>query len=300
MTWEEQFNIWAIPPSKTEQEKCSNAESGVKDALANEPALNIHSVRAFAQGSYANRTNVKAESDVDICVLTTDSFFFKLPDGYSPAHFGIVTPATYTYQQYRGDIRSALVRRFGAAAIREGSKAFDVHENSYRVEADVVPCFEYRWYREGGTPLEGTAFQTKSGTLIVNWPQQNYDNGVKKNEATGQHFKPMVRILKSLRTEMAGQGSALAESMPSFLIESLLWNVPNEGFANPSYEADVRWCLAYIFNGTIDSFGSMLWTEVNGIKSIFESGQPWTRDQVHAFAAAAWDHVGFTNAVAAR
>jgi hypothetical protein len=296
VTWEEQFDIWAQPPSQSEQEKCEHAESAVKNAIAGAPEFAGRSVRAFAQGSYANRTNVKAESDVDICALCTDSIFFKLPDGMSTGDFGITTPASYPYGQYRPDVRAALVRHFGASAVREGSKAFDVHANTYRVDADVVPCWEYRWYRMDGTYLAGAAFIPTNGNMIVNWPKQHYENGVAKNAATGFRFKPMVRLLKALRDDMVEQGVAAAQGIPSFLIESLVWNVPDDGFRNGSYRADVRWCLWHIFAKTQNIVDYLSWSEVNGIKSLF-IGQPWTVTQVGTFVTAAWNYVGFKSAV---
>jgi hypothetical protein len=35
---------------------------------------------------------------------------------------------------------------FDRGAVQRGNKAFDVHANTYRVDADVVAAFEYRWY----------------------------------------------------------------------------------------------------------------------------------------------------------
>ena len=37
----------------------------------------------------------------------------------------------------------------------------------------------------------------------------------------------------------------------SFLIDSLVWNVPDEGFGHVAYKDDVRWVLAHLFNNTI-------------------------------------------------
>ena len=47
-----------------------------------------------------------------------------------------------------------------------------------------------------------------------------------------------------------------------FLIECLVWNVPNEMFQNPTYRADVREALAFLFNNTLSFDGCKGWTEV--------------------------------------
>jgi len=39
-----------------------------------------------------------------------------------------------------------LVDRFGRAVVKRGNRAFNIRENTYRVEADVVPLFEFRQY----------------------------------------------------------------------------------------------------------------------------------------------------------
>lgn len=84
-------------------------------------------------------------------------------------------------------------------SVTRGNKAFDLHSNSYRVDADVVACFEHRRYNKDGTYTKGTQFTTKDGKTIVNFPEQHYANGVSKNNATGRRYKRVVRILKRLK-----------------------------------------------------------------------------------------------------
>jgi len=35
------------------------------------------------------------------------------------------------------------------------------------------------------------------------------------------------------------------------------------------------------------------WGEINELKYLFRTGQPWTLLQAHSFASAAWDFLGF-------
>ena len=86
---------------------------------------------------------------------------------------------------------------------------------------------------------------------------------------------------------------AAAKPIPSFLIECLVWNVPNVGFGHDTYTADVRWALAYLFNNTMKSEDCSEWGEVNELKYLFRGGQSWTLQQAHAFVSAAWDYLGF-------
>lgn len=92
---------------------------------------------------------------------------------------------------------------------------------------------------------------------------------------------------------MEEENIAGARAVPSYLIECLAWNVPNEGFNRSTYTADVRWALAHLFNETRAIESCKEWGEINELKYLFGGHQPWTLGQAHAFASAAWDYLGF-------
>lgn len=290
--WESTFSSWGEPPGKTEQDKCSNTETAIRKAISSSNSLSLRTIKVFPQGSYRHRTNVRADSDVDICVVCHSSIFFDLPNGMKASDFGISTPAEYPYSIYKNDVEDALVSYFDRSTVKRGNKSFDIHENTYRVDADVVACFEYRRYHKDGTYLEGTCFLTDKGIRIINWPQQNYQNGIDKNDATNRRFKSLVRILKRLRNEMVENGIKKAEPVPSFLIESLIWNVPNGGFSHDTLTADVRYVLTHLFNNTRNFDNCKEWGEINELKYLFRKGQPWFLEDTHAFLNAAWDYIG--------
>lgn len=294
MSWEDTFTSWAKPPGKTEQEKCDNAENAVREAIGKSLVLLDKNVSVFPQGSYYNRTNIRTDSDVDLCVLCTDSFFYELPDGFTAANFGISTPADYPHSAFRGHVHEALNSHFGTSAVHHGNKAFDIHENSSRVDADAVPCFEYRWYRNNGSYITGTAFLSKEEKRIINWPEQSYQNGKGKNERTGRRYRAAVRILKNLRNRMQEEKITDANDIASFLIESLVWNVPDDSFGHSTLTDDIRDVLAHTFNNTMTSETCKEWREVNKLKYLFRDAvQPWTLSQTHGFLDAAWDYIGF-------
>ena len=119
--WERVFSTWSKPPGKTEQERCDRALRAIKDAVAADATLATKSVRTFPQGSYRNRTNVWQDSDVDVCVLCEDTFYYGLPAGISAQDAGIF-PATYKFGSYKNDVERALVNRFGRSNVRRGNK----------------------------------------------------------------------------------------------------------------------------------------------------------------------------------
>ncbi len=290
--WEVQFREWAKPPGKTEQDRCDNAESAIRNAIKASDKLKARDIRIFAQGSYRNNTNVRKDSDVDIGILCTDTLLNDFPPGMNRDDFGL-TPATYQYEQYKNEIEEALVNHFGRPAIKCGNKAFDVHETTYHVEADVAAFFEHRRYEKDGTFIKGVALRTdREKKRIKNWPEQHYENGATKNNATGTRFKSIVRVLKSLSNEMTGQGVRDAD-VPGFLIECLVWNVPNSEFQNSTYRADVQSALAFLFNNTRSHEDCKGWGEVSDLIYLFHSDQKWTWQQAHAFTSAACDYIGF-------
>ncbi len=295
--WDVTFSFWGASPSNTEQEKCSNAERAVRKAIAASITLSEKRTRVFVQGSYANGTNVRQDSDVDVCVLYTEAFFsdYSLTEGLSDVALGF-PDAGYSYSTFKNDVHAALNSYFGREHVRRGNKALDIRENTYRVDVDVVPCFQHRLYdgnlREHGF-REGTQLFPDKGGAIVNWPKQNYDNGVTKNDLTGTRFKAITRILKNLRYELVDDGKKIAESIPSFLIECLVWNVPNDHLRLGTLKSGVRAAVAYLWNNTRTNEACEEWTEVNGIKYLFHFTQGWKRQDVNTFLQAVWDYVGF-------
>jgi hypothetical protein len=298
MSWEDTFQTWGSPPSKTEWEKMENTEAAIKKAIHNDPALSKMEkhISILAQGSYNGRTSVKQDSDVDICVCLNSTFFARYPKGKTRENYGNIE-GDITFKDFKDLVEKALKNYFGSDQVTRGNKAFDVHSNTYRVDADVLAAFAYRHYTGDGEedyikPV-GIGFLTDENVRINNWPKQAYENGVAKQDMTGERFKKMVRIVKRLRNKMQDENISAALNAPSFLIESLVWNVPDDGFNHDDYYDDVRHVIADCFNKTLSDDTCNDLREVNNIKYLFHVAQPWTREQAHNFFNATWDYIGF-------
>ena len=63
---EQILTTWTKPPSETEQIKLENSERMVREAISSDEKLKQKSTETFGQGSYANNTNVRLNSDIDI------------------------------------------------------------------------------------------------------------------------------------------------------------------------------------------------------------------------------------------
>ena len=295
---EEIFRSWAQGPRTTEAEKCENAERAVKKAIAADNKLSGWDITVFAQGSYKARTNVKQDSDVDVCVRYNEAFFDHYPEGKTRGDFGNVESGL-RFAEFKDMVGKALTSYFGASAVTRENKAFDIHENTYRIEADVVPTFEHRRYTgnislDGNHEyLSGVAFVPDKGSMIINWPDQNYRNGVQRNDATGRRYKRVIRILKRLRNAMQDDKIPEANDIASFLIESLVWNAPIAAFQQGTFTDDVRYVIAEIYNQTRTEKECSDWGEVNELKYLFRPTQGWTREQANQFLNAAWNYIGF-------
>jgi hypothetical protein len=300
--WEQTFRTWSKPSSDHECEKQENAESMVGDAIRSYEPLEGREIKIIPQGSYRNNTNVRQESDVDICVCCMEPFFADYSFADYAAREVNNVDASYTYAQFKSDVQAALEAKFDKAGVKRGDKAFDVHANTYRVDADVVPAFAYRMYRKqqvnyisGGylrtyVEPEGIKFICDSGLIATNWPEQHYSSGVEKNKNTGGRYKLIVRGVKRLKFYLL-EKKVITQSIPSYLIECLMYNVPDSLFGGDSYAKNAKDALLNCYSATKDDEPSAKWTEVNGIKYLFHASQPWTRQQAHDFVLAAWYYV---------
>lgn len=307
--WEQQLRDWGRAPGPLEQKKMDDTVSQVRTAISAHPRLKLHNIEVAPQGSYYNLTHIPRESDVDIRVVNHDAVYndwaWVDPRGNTDEsvratlrqRFGIPAgPAAYDFTTFRADVGEALIARFGGPPnVTPGDKAFNIRETRYHVDADVVACLEHRTYRNDGTSEEGVEFVSRKGIRIVNWPVQQNKNGVAKNRATHERFKAMVRALKNLRVEMDDQKKpAAAKPISSFLIECLVWNVPDSKFGHTTYYDDMKEVLRFLYLSTKDATICAEWREESNLKWLFKAAA-WTPAQVNAFVLAAWHHVGFAN-----
>jgi len=297
--WEERFQSWASPPGQSEQDRIENAVAAIRKAMDADVKL-APIAKVYVQGSHRNRVNVRQESDVDIGVLYTgDGFYGQYPEGTSAETFGY-GKHPYKYSEFKEDIAKALVNRFGAGSLHRGDKAFDIHPNSYRVDADVVPVFEHRRFKTDGTYNSGVQFFADSGEKIINWPEQllsgwprqHYEEAVAKNDATKRMFKGVVRILKKLRVEMEEAGHQSAKDIPGFLIECMVYNVPNDRLLRPTWDEAVSRAIRNIWTHTKTAEGCTDWIEVSRWKWLFNTSPDAKRVAAYQFIDEAWGYIG--------
>ena len=290
MSLENKLAGWTGPSSNTEQDKQDRTERMIRQAIDSHAAFNNCSLKVYAKGSYANNTNVRSDSDVDIAVECTDVQYWEESEKGNHTS-GIPYEGIWTPAKLRAELLSAMNAKFPGQVDASGSTAIQINSNSARVDADVVPCFSYRYYMKDGT-RDGTKIFKTDGSSIVNYPVQQLENGIAKNKRTGYAYKKGARLLKRIENVMVEDGAF--RELPSFFMECLAYNCPDSTFAHPTWTECLRAMLFHIWDNLQgDEPTSGRWREVNECFFLFHSNQKWTRDDGREFAKAAWNYFGF-------
>lgn len=297
---EDKLVRYSKPSSDNERDKQDRAERMVRDAIGRWAADLGLGVSYVPKGSYANNTNVKLDSDVDIAVVHGNGLYYYDDKGLREEDRSSRTGATqplFKGAAFRSELERVLRAKFGSACDATGKTAVEIAENTGRVKADVVPSFEHRRYVYGSAGdvrfYRGHIVFRTDGTSIINYPSQQYENGVAKNKRTGMRYKQLVRILKRLENDLVAAGEI--GDLPSYFMECLVYCVPDDSFGHSEHAPltdDLKAVLTYIWNRTAPDGEATNWYEPNGIKKLFATGQPWTMGDARQLTQKAWSHLG--------
>jgi len=190
---EETLSNWTKPLSKTEEARVENTVAMIRAAVEADDFLRSQNLEIFLQGSYANNTNVRAESDVDICVMNRATVGVKYIPGYGDDHY-CYTDSLVGFSQYRESVKRALINKFGAQNVHDGNKSIKIDANTYHVKADVVPALQYRNYAaisslDRNRFVEGIKFYSRNGQTVINYPKIHLENGKIKEDLTNKTEK---------------------------------------------------------------------------------------------------------------
>jgi hypothetical protein len=265
----------------------------IREAVQAHPGFNGCSLSVYAKGSYANNTNVRADSDVDIAVQCREVVYWEeAVDGAHPpgtSYKGIWTPT-----KLRAELLAALKAKFPNQVDDSGSVAFTIRSSGARIDADVVPCFDYKYYFATGSYREGSRVFRKDGSPFENYPAQQLEHGGAKNQRTNTLYKKAVRVVK--RVENAMLTAKSHGDVPSYFMECLVYNCPDDVLTRATWTDRIRGIIVHIWNGlegNEPSVESQRWRESNECKYLFFSEQKWTRAEGRAFAEAMWSHLGY-------
>lgn len=259
---ENQCAAWAnqgpIVSSATAYQSIQNALAAVTSPVRG------RDVDVYLQGSYRNSTNVRADSDVDVVVQLNGVYYrdtSRLDAAQLLAYEGYRALAHYGWPQFREDVITALRTAYGAAAVQPRNKCITVTGTGGRLTVDVVAAAQYRRYRRFVSQYDelhdtGMTFWTaRDNRQIVNWPKQHHANGVTKNDRcqTNGHYKSAVRMFKNARGAAVDRGLLSADAAPSFFVECLIYNIPDDRFAATNSQTFYN-VLAWLENRDMSQF----------------------------------------------
>ena len=210
-------------PGKNEMSKQTFA--ALRDLLINRLDRPLPFI--FLQGSYANSTNVRDNSDIDIVVEFSSDIDVTCLKEYIFRKINNVNNFHFTK---------------GAKTVK-----FKGRMNQY-VPADIVPCVSV----EGKTGCVKVYDSTLKKT-IYNYPKIHIENGKKKSRMTNGNFKKAVRMMKNARNYLEDRN--IKTGVASYTIECMLYNVPDTLFSGN--ESDVLYNVLDWFNKNERSMSKM-------------------------------------------
>jgi hypothetical protein len=237
MDTEKQLEEWS------RQGQVSTAQElyvAVKSVLKAGYILRDIDFEVYMHGSYQNDTNINDQPDVDIVVQLNQWFFRDLselnPDQVAFYKQTYPENADYTYDQFWLEIIRTLHRLVDASTITYGYKSDKVYSASKGISANLLIGLQHRKYQRfhglnSQNFTEGIQFYSlRDKSWVVNYPKLHYIYGCVKNlpGQTNGWFKPTIRIFKNARNKLVETGKITKNLAPSYFIECLLYNVPNE------------------------------------------------------------------------
>jgi hypothetical protein len=167
----------------------------------------------FLQGSYKNDTAISDINDVDIVAIRLTTY----SSVYSSQRGDTTIPWDQIFSEIEGKLRNQS--RYSWTVSR-GDKCMSVRG---AFNADVVPAVQVN--RDHLIdPIVVYSFRDRAEKL--NYPRVHYQNGVRKNTATGGRYKPIVRMFKNWTLNHFGNNNTIS----SFKTEALVHSVADNSF----------------------------------------------------------------------
>lgn len=245
----------------------SRTYASVKTAIDRSTELQKINYEVFLQGSYANSTNTRGDSDVDVVVMLTSTFMpeiSRLSSAEQQRYESARIPGTTSSLDFRAMVERALRNYYDEGLIDPKNKCIKVKKRAGYVDADVVPAMQQRLLTSypsthDATFIEGIAITPLQGSRIVNYPKEHRENGRLKNRAAGENYKATVRQVKKLRRKAVSLGLLGPDVAPGYLLECLVSNVPNEYFVNDPSDRLIR-VMAHLQNLSADGLHRSMWS----------------------------------------
>lgn len=203
----------------------------------------------YLQGSYGNNTNIEDESDVDIVIEMNKVYYYNIDSltTIEQEKFNSEHPSSnisiYDFKKHVLDILKSSKYEY-----KVKNKCIKITSGT-SLNADIIVCAKYKKFTTYHKYIEGITFFDNKGHQIVSYPKYHNENMKEKNKLVPS-FKPTVRIFKNLKTELINNGFIDENSVSSYFIESMIYNVNDYYFTISDLQNRVieiiSWCIEYI------------------------------------------------------
>jgi hypothetical protein len=259
----------------------------VRNALATHtwPPRMKHEV--YLQGSYANSTNIRGDSDVDVVAECTSIFYSNLNDA-EKQRLGL-DPGSHSFADFRREVIAALeTYRDRSRVDPSGANAIEVipPPNSNRLKADVLASVTYKRYDSLKVIAEGLTFWNQQNQQqIINYPKLHIRNGEQKNAngRTNGWYKQSIRVFKNARTRIIDGNDDLRKGFPSYFVECLFYNVPDHLFGY-SFQRTYAQAVDYLAKALSEEDAAKKFTTQSGQHWLFGSSSiQWSLENAREF-----------------
>lgn len=215
-------------------------------------------VDVYLQGSYANKTNVIDNSDIDVIVelknIATNQDNFNSYESYK------------TLIGFRDDIYKAINNKNGFIFYKS-DKTIKYKGNGVNfVSVDIIPCIGYKRTKSKNKGI--VLLDNKENRAIINYPKKHIGNGNKKSGRTGGNYKEAIRMFKNAKNYLIKSRKMNKGIASSYFIECLLYNVPDKYYKGSPF--DVFYGVLYYLYTNIDKMENKPCQ--NGIIDLFGNG----------------------------
>ena len=93
---------------------------------------------------------------------------------------------------------------------------------------------------------------------------------------------------------MIEDGKNVNDNITSFLLECLVWNLPNNIFNNyDTWTERLRQSIVYIYDKTKEDKDCSEWGEVSELLYLFRESRKWSRQDVNDYMVLLWNYLEY-------
>lgn len=270
-----QYSLWAKPLSVYNEAIIGGIKTDIEQAIGK-------NISVIAYGSHVLDTATNRMRPLDIYAVCKDDFYFDASNDDLKKEI-LPKEKNINFKEYKENVFEKITLYFGKQNILKTDATIKIKFKDKNV--NITPCYEHRYYEksfdEKFSYIEGVCFFEKDRTLIVNYPDYEYKNFNIKNRKTEYRFAEMLRIMKNISVWIMNK-TGYSTMMHPCLIQSLVWNVPDNILQNQEYEDAAFDILAYIYDALKNGAYKKMF-EINDIKLLFSLRQKWDHENVLKF-----------------